>query len=94
MNTYSLAAAQSQAQAASSFNPAQQQQQQQQRSTFRAAPPAASQQAVALQGQNKGQLYTGQSIASPSPSMPLARSVQRMAPVPRPVAVKRCASCS
>lgn len=92
MNTHSLAAAQSQAQAASSFNPAQQQQQQ--RSTFRAAPHAASQQAVALQGQNKGQLYTGQSIASPSPSMPLARSVQRMAPVPRPVAVKRCASCS
>ena len=48
---------------------------------------------IALQGQNRGMLHTG-SVQTVSPSAPLARTAQRLPPVPRPIAFKRCSSCS
>jgi len=55
--------------------------------------PFRSQPVAALPGQNRGVLHTG-SIQNGSPSAPLARTAQRLPPVPRPIAFKRCSSCS
>ena len=55
--------------------------------------PFRSQPAAALQGQNRGMLHTG-FVQTASPSAPLARTAQRLPPVPRPIAFKRCSSCS
>jgi hypothetical protein len=55
--------------------------------------PFRSQPVAALQGQNRGMLHTG-SVQTVSPSAPLARTAQRLPPVPRPIAFKRCSSCS
>ena len=45
------------------------------------------------QGQNRGVLFTG-AVQTTSPSAPLARTSQRLPPAIRPVAFKRCSSCS
>ena len=55
--------------------------------------PFRSQPTAALPGQNRGMLHTG-SVQTVSPSAPLARNAQRLPPVPRPIAFKRCSSCS
>ena len=49
--------------------------------------------AMALAGQNRGVLHTG-FVQATSPSSPLARTSPRRPPVPRPIAFKRCSSCS
>lgn len=47
---------------------------------------------IAGPGQNRGVLNMG-AVQMLSPSAPLARTVQRAPPVPRPIAFKRCSSC-